>query len=284
MSSAGPQTLRQPQRLTSSSLEAHGASPLHKATFAVLDRPASSQATHERNPGPSGRLSQPTGVNSKPRRVLEDGVNEGSTEYHAKSVAPHSCSEGQVASSEHERIMQLELQLSITLSLQTERDQRIAQLTDELALKSALLEQVEANAKEGKGRARLELREHEDRLVAQTSLVKRRDAELVDMQSKLRNMETELDELLPELINVRAELEAKKSELDAVRLRLEDAEDGWARSKAELSAKRDSGAFRTVTAASLVDLNEDRAMYELKEDMHAMKGESASLQWNEKEI
>jgi hypothetical protein len=182
--------------------------------------------------------------------------------------------------------LELERQLSLFLTAQTERDLRIARLTDELALKSALLEQVKANAAE---RARLELREHEDRLLVQTSLVKQRDAELVGMQSKLRNTEAKLDELLPschqqigrygaELANVRAELEAKKSELEAVRLRLTDAEDGWAKSKAKADTSH------TVTAASLVDLNEDRDMYDLKEDMQVMEAELTSLRWNEKSI
>jgi hypothetical protein len=53
----------------------------------------------------------------------------------------------------------------------TERDQRLAQLTDELALKSALLEQAEANAAETTKCAGLKLREHADRLHVQTSLV-----------------------------------------------------------------------------------------------------------------
>jgi len=49
---------------------------------------------------------------------------------------------------------------------------------------TALLEQAEANAVEGKRCTKSELHENEDRLLAQTSLVKQRDAELVDMQSK----------------------------------------------------------------------------------------------------
>jgi hypothetical protein len=177
--------------------------------------------------------------------------------------------------------LELERQLSVLLA---ERDQRIARLTDELALKSALLEQAEANAVEKAKRAWLELREHADRLLAQTSLVKQRDAELVDMQTRLRNTETKLDELLlsgdqqirrrygAELANLRAELEAKKSELEAVRLRLTYAEDGWAKSEAKADKSH------TVTAASLVDLNEDRDMCELKEDMQ----ELASPQCNER--
>jgi hypothetical protein len=83
-SSTGPPTQEQPQHPKSSSSEAHGASRLQNATPAVSGRPASLQITHERNRGPNGRPLELTGVNSKPRRVPEDDVSEGSTEYRAK--------------------------------------------------------------------------------------------------------------------------------------------------------------------------------------------------------
>ena len=201
---------------------------------------------------------------------------------------------------------------AVSLTAQIEWDQRIAWLTDELARKSALLEQVKANATEGEDRLlaqtslvkqrdaeladmqsklrkhedrllaqtslvkqkdvelvdmRSKLREHEDRLLAQTSLMKQRDVELVAIQSRLRNTDTKLDEpplshnqqiqrLRADLENVRAELEAKKSELEVVR-------------------KANARTFHTTTAASLIDLNEDRSMYGLKED------DLESLQCNE---
>jgi hypothetical protein len=110
---------------------------------AVSGRAASlQQIIHERNPSPNGRPFELTGVNSKPRRVPEGNVGEGSTEYSAKFVVPHS-------SSEVTRL-ELEWRLSVSLAAQTEQDQRIAQLIDELtlALKSALLEQAEVNAVE----------------------------------------------------------------------------------------------------------------------------------------
>jgi chromosome segregation ATPase len=158
-----------------------------------------------------------TDANSKPKRAPEGGVSERSTEYHAKFAAPHPSSEREVTR------LELERQPSVLLSAQTERDQRFARLTDELALKSALLEQAEANAA--------------DRLLMQTSLVEQRDAELVDMQAKLRITEAKLDELVvshdqqvgqceKELGNVRAKFEANESELKVVRLRLADAEKG----------------------------------------------------------
>jgi hypothetical protein len=124
-------------------------------------------------------------MNNKPRRVQEDDVSEGSTEHHAEFAALHSSSEGDITR------LELERQPSVLLAAQTERDQRIARLTEELALKRVLLECAEANAAEAAKRAGL----HADRLLMQTSLVEQRDAELVDMQAKLRNTEAKLDEL-----------------------------------------------------------------------------------------
>ena len=82
-----------------------------------------------------------------------------------------SSTEGEVSS------LELERQLSVLLAAQTERDQRIAQLT-------ALLEQAEANAAEAAKRAGL----HADRLLMQTSLVEQRDAELVDLQARFNGL------------------------------------------------------------------------------------------------
>src|SRR6266446_3011433 len=50
----------------------------------------------------------------------------------------------------HERLVELERKLSAMLAEQTERDQRMAQLTDELAQNSVLLKQAEANAAEAR--------------------------------------------------------------------------------------------------------------------------------------
>jgi hypothetical protein len=170
-------------------------------------------------------------MNSKPRRVPDDAASEASTEYHANFAAPHSSSEGEVTRLEPEG------QLSVLLAAQTERDQRIARLSDELALKSALLEQAEANAAVAVKRAGLELREHADRLLMQTSLVEQRDAELVNMQAKLDELAVSRDQQVgqyeKELANVRAKLEAKESELEGVRLRPMDAEAGAEKLRAE---------------------------------------------------
>ena len=220
-------------------------------------------------------------MNSRPRRVPEDNVREGSTEYHGKSAAPHSSSEGEVAR------LELERQLSVLLVAQTERDHCIAQLTDELALKSALLEQAEANAMEVTRRAGPELGEHgDDRRLMRTSLVKQMDVEPVDMQARLRDMQAKLDELLlsrdrqheKELASVHAKLEANESELETVRLRLTDAEKGWIKSKAE------ADTLRAQIATGSVNRDEDQLTRRLMERMRAIEAEVASKGLNEKRI
>ena len=225
-------------------------------------------------------------MNSKPRCVPDDNVSEGSTEYDANIVAPHSSSSEEIARLEPER------QPPVSLPVQTERDQRIAQLTDELALKSTLLEQAEANAAEAAKRAGL----HADRLLVQISLVEQRDAQLVDMQARFRDMQARfrdmqarLDELLlsrdpqvgqyeKELTSVRAKLEAKESELEAVRSRLVDAEKGWTKSKA------DADTLRVQTATGSVNRDEDQVTRRFMELMRALEAEVASKRWNEKSI
>jgi hypothetical protein len=58
------------------------------------------------------------------------------------SWPPDAPSGKEIARLEDGRLIELERQLSETLVAKTERDQRIVQLTDKLALKSALLEQA----------------------------------------------------------------------------------------------------------------------------------------------
>jgi phage-related minor tail protein len=175
--------------------------------------------------------------------------------------------------------LELERQPSVSLAVQTERDQRIAQLTDELALKSALLEQAEANAAEAAKRAGMELPEHADRLLTQTSLVEQRDTELVDLQAKL-------DELLlsrdrqheKELADVHAKLKANRSELEAVQLRLADAEKGWTKNEAE------ADTIRAQTAAGSVNRDEDQVTRMLMERIRGLEAQIASRRWDEKGI
>jgi hypothetical protein len=247
--SVGPPSEEQPQHSIFSSSEAHGVSPLLKATPAtpaVLAPLASPQITHKGD------------------------VSEGPIGYHVKSAAPHPSSEGDVAR------LELERQLSTSLAAQTERDQRIVQLTDELALKSALLEQAETNATEAAKLAGLGLREHADRLLMQSSRVTQRDVELRDMQAKPLSRDQQIEQYEKELTNVRAKLEAKESELEAVRLQLADAEKGWIKSKAE------ADTLRAQTAAGLLNRDGDQVIRRLMERVRDIEAQMASMRWDEK--
>jgi chromosome segregation ATPase len=193
-------------------------------------------------------------------------------------VVPDVSSGGDVTRLERERLVKLEREL---LAAQIERDQHVAQLTNELALKSTLLEQAEANAAEATKRAGLE-----------HAQVEQKDAELVKVQAKLDEAQSALQKATPyaadadergqcacgqigkyetELTEVRAKLEARESELEAVRLRLMDAEIGWARSKTE------ADTMRAMTTAGLVNTDEDQIASRLIERMRAMEAEVASL-------
>lgn len=196
--------------------------------------------------------------------------------------------------------------LLATLSAQTERDQRLAQLNDELALKSALLEQAKADAAEATKRAGLELRKHADRLLAQTSRAEQKDAELVNMQTKLdelllfhdqhvralqkvtsraadadeRSQRTceQIGQVEAKIAEVRAEMEVMKSELEVVRLRLTDTENCWAKSKTE------ANALHVPTTAGLVSTDRDQTICGLVERIRAMEDEVLSMQWHEKSL
>jgi chromosome segregation ATPase len=288
-------------------------------------------------------------VNSRLRGVSKEGDDgRGSAGYRAKLPVPDAFSEGNAAPLEFERqlsamlaaqterdqrlsqltdelslksalleeaeanvaeamkraelVVELERQLSATLAAQTRRDQRLAQLTDELTLKSVLLEQAEANAAEAAKRME---QEHADRLLAQ---LEQKDAELANMQAKhddllqsrderVRTLEQALQKATPraadtdqrtqrayeqiekcetELAEVQARLEARESELEAVRLRLTDAEDGWAKSKTE------ADSLRATSTAGSVSVDEDRITRKVMERMRAMEAEMASLRLSEK--
>ena len=139
----------------------------------------------------------------------------------------------------------------VSLAAQIERDRRIAQLTDELALKSVLLEQGEADAIEAKKQglklcelqAKLDvlLLSHDQHVGAFKQVQSSRQkatSRATDANERNQCACEQIGKYEMELAEVRAELEAKKSQLEVVRLRLTDAEEGWTKSKAEADITR----------------------------------------------
>jgi low affinity Fe/Cu permease len=148
---------------------------------------------------------------------------------------------------------------------------------DELLLSR---DQAEANAAEAKKRAGLEQRKLQAKL---DELLLSRDQALERAQSTLQKATfraAEADERSQrELAEVHAKLEARESELAAVRLRL-DAEDGWAKSKAEAGTSRAG----TQAEAGLVDMDMDRVIWRLMERVRLVEAEMASMRGNEKSM
>jgi hypothetical protein len=204
-------------------------------------------------------------------------------------------------------VVELERQLSATLLAQARRDQRLEQLTDELAQKSAQLEQAGAKAADAAKRTGLE---HADRLLAQ---VEQKDTELVNMQAKLdaldelllsrdqrlRALEQALQKPAPRAADAddsersqhahetknrqyESELAGVRAELEAVRVRLSDAEDGWAKSKADADTLR--AMMMTAGPVGTTVTDEDRIAHRLMERMRAMENEMASLRMSEKSL
>jgi hypothetical protein len=140
-------------------------------------------------------------VSGRSRRVPEeDDDSEGSTGHHTKLVTPDAPSRKEIARLEDGRLIQLERQLSETLSAKTKRDQRIGQLTVELALKSALL----AQGAEEKKRAGLELHElqakHAELLLSRDRALEQAEANAAEVKRRAgleqREMQAKLDGLL----------------------------------------------------------------------------------------
>ena len=172
-------------------------------------------------------------------------------------------------------------ELSVSLAAQTERDQRIAQLTEELALKSDLLEQAGANALEGKRCGRLELVDMKSKLDEsllsfgqQTGQLKE---ELANVRAKLEAKESELKAKEFELEVKESEMKAKESEMEALRLRLADTEKGLTKSKAETSRC-------THEPTGSVNRDEDQVTRRLLERVRALEAQMVSKRWNKKSI
>ncbi len=227
-------------------------------------------------------------MSDRPRRVPDDyDASEGSTEYRAKFVAHDTSSEGEVVRLEHERLADLEQQLLASLAAQIERDRRIGQLTDDLALKSALLEESERNAAQAKRRAGLELRElqakldksllsHDRALEQAQSAVQKARSRAADADDRSQPAYEQIGRYKTELAEVRAELEGKKSKLETIRLRLRDAENDCAKSRAEAET------LCAQSTAGPVNMDEDRVARRIMERLRTMEAKIESLRGNEK--
>jgi hypothetical protein len=294
---------------------AHGAS-FQKATPEGRDHPFQ-QISHEQNPSLNGLPSRPTGASGRPRHVPEeDDDDESSTEHHTKLVAPDAPSGKEIARLEDGRLIELERQLSQTLVAKTERDQRIAQLADGLALKSALLEQAEVklvlkntlleqveamlalkntllkqaetSAAKEKKRAGLELRELQAKL--DESLLSRDHAdEQVEADAaeekkraglEIRELQAKLDESLLSRDHADEQVEADAAE-EKKRAGLEIRELQAKLDESLLSRdhalEQAQSALQRASCAAEANEQSQRELTEMRAELEARKSESAAF-------
>ena len=90
--------------------------------------------------------------------------------YRAKLAALETASDREASRLDRERVAELERQLAAATSGQSERDRRIKELQDSLALQTTLLEQAEARAEDHSKRAETLAESHARNLRDQADL------------------------------------------------------------------------------------------------------------------
>jgi chromosome segregation ATPase len=279
-SSASPPIRGQPHQPLAS------LSDTHAAHFAFPFQ----KATPEEQEDPTSQSSQlpwrPTGASGKPRRVPEeDDDGEGSTEHHARIVAPHAPSGKEIARLEHGHLIELERQLSETLVAKTERDRHIAQLTDKLALKSALLEQAQAYAAKLEERTGLELRKLQakldESLLSRDLVLQQAEANAAEEKKRagleLRELQAKLDDLLlsRDLAIQQAEANAAEEKKRALReLQAKFDESLLSRDHALEQAQ---SALQKASCAAEANEQSQRELTEMRAELEASKSESAAF-------
>ncbi|KAF8140428.1 hypothetical protein EV363DRAFT_1579771 [Boletus edulis] len=277
---------------------------------------------------------------------MKSGAIQEAAYYRAKLTAYEAGTHSDIARAERERVAELERHLATLLSEQTSMRRKVDELSDSLSLQTTLLEQAETRAADANKRAdALEeprdrnlralselqssyiamenaVRDHADRLLAQTSLLEQKDAEhkqakdqtqeltlirdqhiraldqariaLQAQTSRSDEIDTahqrargQVSQLEGELVELRGELEARTSEVETLRIRLAEVENSWTKSREE------ADAFRALTTGSLGELldshrdlraDEDRHARVHAEKVEAMETETVSLRKMLKEI
>lgn len=259
--------------------------------------------------------------------------------YRAKIAALEVNNEQEVQRAERTRIAELENHMSALMSERWAQDRKLTELNDSLALQTMMYEQGEIRATEGVKRAdkmdeartrvaemyndllsthetlQVRYRDHQDKLVSQSSLLEQREADEVGLRGQIDELtqsreqhiraldqarialtassaravevdmqfqraQEQIKVLEADLAELRGEVETRTAEAEAARARLTDAENSWAKSREE------ADAFRALTTTSLGELldthrdlkaDEDRLLRGHSEKIQAVEAEAQSL-------
>ncbi|KAI0756785.1 hypothetical protein C8Q80DRAFT_1130480 [Daedaleopsis nitida] len=229
-------------------------------------------------------------------RVRASAVQEAAF-YRAKLAAIDSSSDAELTRIERERIADLERQLSVAVSTQTERDRKIQELTDSLSLQTTLLEQAEARAEDASKRAdslgqsydqstdahnalrernallEAKLRETSESLLAQTSLVEQHEADYIKAQTQLDDLLSSQEQHIRALDQTRSALKAAAARTDEVDIQYSRAREQIIQLEADVAELRGELEARTseIEAARVRIANVENFWAKSREEADAFR-------------
>jgi len=179
--------------------------------------------------------------------------------YRAKVAALEAAAPEDLARVERDRLVILERQLSSMLAERAEKDRKIGELSDSLALTTTLLEQAEARAVDASKRADLledsheeklrehadlqdrhimleaALREQADRLLGLSSHLEQKDAELVNAQSQVEELSVSKEQHVRALDQARVALQSASTRAEEVDMKYNESRDRSAQLEGDLA-------------------------------------------------
>lgn len=271
-------------------------------------------------------------------RMTTSATNEAAY-YRAKLSAMETGNAGEAQQLERGRASDHESHIRAIMTERWGQDRQINELKDSLALQTALYDQEQARALDAIKRAdkmdeththtvqmyndlldtheamEAKFRDHQDRLISQSSLLEQREAEEISLRSQVEELSLSKDQhiksldqmraaltassaraieidmryqqaqdqiktLEADLAELRGDLEMRTTEAETARARLTDVENSWAKSREE------ADAFRALTTTSLGELldthrdlkaDEDRFMRGHSEKVQAVEAEAQSV-------
>ncbi|OCH94736.1 hypothetical protein OBBRIDRAFT_747046 [Obba rivulosa] len=206
-------------------------------------------------------------------RLRTSAVQEAAY-YRAKVAALEASNGGESTKLERQRIADLERQLSAVMAREVEKDNKIKELSDALALQTTLLEQAEARADDSAKRADLASQSHErimetykalqeehdtlqvrskgqaEKLVSQTSLVEQREADHLRHLSQVEELLLSREQHIRALEQARMAVETASARSEEVDAQYQRAREQINQLEADLAELRGELEARTTEVES----------------------------------
>lgn len=184
--------------------------------------------------------------------------------YRVKIAALEAAAPEELVRVERDRLVILERQLASMLAERAEKDRKIGELSDSLALTTTLLEQAEARAVDASKRADLLEDSHEEKL-----------RDLADLQDRHILLEGALRDHADRLLGQTSQLEQKEADLSNAQAQVEElllSKEQHVKALDQARVALQSASTRTEEVDSKYKESRDRSA-QLESDLAEMKGE-----------